>query len=171
MATGVAPHPVIGIIGGTGPDATIDPMRRVLEYPMAPQTASVVRCAAFVSMRLSLAKTCSMGFNSGEHLGRKKSLAPRQASMLNRANHALAKIHRTRLAHACWPPSCSTQGEPNPGRFGNPSSIQPLFIPLWRPFAPALDVPVGLLPGRRLFRLRLKMRYSPARLASAIQPL
>ena len=30
MTTGVAPHPVIGIIGGMGPDATIDPMRRVL---------------------------------------------------------------------------------------------------------------------------------------------
>ncbi len=30
MTTGVAPHPVIGIIGGMGPEATIDLMRRVL---------------------------------------------------------------------------------------------------------------------------------------------
>lgn len=30
MTTGVAPHPVIGIIGGMGPEATLDLMRRVL---------------------------------------------------------------------------------------------------------------------------------------------
>ena len=30
MSTGVAPHPVIGIIGGMGPEATVDLMRRVI---------------------------------------------------------------------------------------------------------------------------------------------
>ena len=30
MSAGVAPHPVIGIIGGMGPEATLDLMRRVL---------------------------------------------------------------------------------------------------------------------------------------------
>jgi len=30
VSTGVAPHPVIGIIGGMGPEATLDLMRRVL---------------------------------------------------------------------------------------------------------------------------------------------
>ena len=43
---------------------------------MARQTASTVRAAAFRRKCLSLAKTCSMGFRSGEYLGRKKSLAP-----------------------------------------------------------------------------------------------
>jgi hypothetical protein len=43
---------------------------------MARQTASTVRVAAFRRKCLSLAKTCSMGFKSGEYFGRKKSLAP-----------------------------------------------------------------------------------------------
>ena len=43
---------------------------------MAAQMASTVRAAAFRSRCLSLAKTCSMGFRSGEYFGRKKSLAP-----------------------------------------------------------------------------------------------
>ena len=43
---------------------------------MAAQTASTVRAAAFRSRCLSLAKTCSIGFRSGEYFGRKNSLAP-----------------------------------------------------------------------------------------------
>src|SRR4029453_14638496 len=43
---------------------------------MARQTASTVRAAAFRRKCLSLAKTCSMGFRSGEYLGRKNSFAP-----------------------------------------------------------------------------------------------
>src|SRR3954471_21233532 len=43
---------------------------------MAAQTASTVRAAALRSRCLSLAKTCSIGFRSGEYFGRKKSLAP-----------------------------------------------------------------------------------------------
>ncbi len=43
---------------------------------MAEQTVSTVRAAALRSKRLSLAKTCSMGFRSGEYFGRKSSLAP-----------------------------------------------------------------------------------------------
>src|ERR1700704_5240303 len=42
---------------------------------MAAQTASTVRAAALRSRCLSLAKTCSMGFRSGEYFGRKKSFA------------------------------------------------------------------------------------------------
>src|SRR5438477_12101338 len=38
--------------------------------------ASTVRAAAYRSMCLSVAKTCSMGFRSGENFGRKKSFAP-----------------------------------------------------------------------------------------------
>jgi len=40
------------------------------------QVSSVVRSAALLSMRLSFAKTCSMGFRSGEYGGRKRSFAP-----------------------------------------------------------------------------------------------
>ena len=43
---------------------------------MASQTVSTVRLAAFRSQCLSLAKNFSIGFRSGEYLGRKKSLAP-----------------------------------------------------------------------------------------------
>ena len=43
---------------------------------MAAQTASTVRAAALRSRCLSLAKTCSIGFRSGEYFGRKNSLAP-----------------------------------------------------------------------------------------------
>ena len=43
---------------------------------MAAQTVSTVLAAAFRSRCLSLAKTCSIGFRSGEYFGRKKSLAP-----------------------------------------------------------------------------------------------
>ena len=43
---------------------------------MAAQTASTVRAAAFRSRCLSLAKTCSIGFRSGQYFGRKNSLAP-----------------------------------------------------------------------------------------------
>ena len=42
---------------------------------MAAHTASTVRAAAFLTRCLSLAKTCSMGFRSGEYFGRKNSLA------------------------------------------------------------------------------------------------
>ena len=45
-------------------------------WPTAMQMASSVRAAAFRSRCLSLAKTCSIGFRSGEYFGRKKSLAP-----------------------------------------------------------------------------------------------
>ncbi len=38
--------------------------------------ASKVRASAFLSECLSLAKTCSMGFRSGEYFGKKNSLAP-----------------------------------------------------------------------------------------------
>ena len=38
--------------------------------------ASMLRPAAFRSHVLSLAKSCSIGFRSGEYFGRKKSLAP-----------------------------------------------------------------------------------------------
>lgn len=44
--------------------------------PMASQTASTVRAAALRNQCLSLAKNCSIGFRSGEYLGRKNSLAP-----------------------------------------------------------------------------------------------
>lgn len=50
-------------------------MKSCRTSPIARQTASMVRAAAFRRKRLSLAKTCSMGFRSGEYLGRKKSLA------------------------------------------------------------------------------------------------
>ena len=43
---------------------------------MASHTASWVRAAALRSQCLSLAKSCSMGFRSGEYFGRKKSRAP-----------------------------------------------------------------------------------------------
>ena len=43
---------------------------------MAAQTESTVRAAALRSMCLSLAKTCSIGFKSGEYFGRKNNLAP-----------------------------------------------------------------------------------------------
>ena len=43
---------------------------------MAAETASTVRAAALRSSVLCLAKTCSIGFRSGEYLGRKISLAP-----------------------------------------------------------------------------------------------
>ena len=43
---------------------------------MAAQIASTVRAAALRKRCLSLAKTCSMGFRSGEYLGKKISLAP-----------------------------------------------------------------------------------------------
>src|SRR5437016_7356296 len=43
---------------------------------MARQTVSTVRAASFRRKCLSLAKTCSMGFRSGEYFGRKNSLAP-----------------------------------------------------------------------------------------------
>lgn len=43
---------------------------------MAAHTASTVRAAVFLTRCLSLAKTCSMGFRSGEYFGRKNSLAP-----------------------------------------------------------------------------------------------
>jgi len=42
---------------------------------MALDTASTERLAAFRSQCFSLAKTCSMGFRSGEYSGRKNSLA------------------------------------------------------------------------------------------------
>ena len=41
---------------------------------MAAQTASGVRAASLRSRCLSLAKTCSIGFRSGEYFGRKKVL-------------------------------------------------------------------------------------------------
>jgi hypothetical protein len=43
---------------------------------MASQTVSSDRAALSRSQCLILAKSCSMGFRSGEYLGRKKSLAP-----------------------------------------------------------------------------------------------
>src|SRR5437773_5089542 len=43
---------------------------------MAAQIASRVRWAAFRKRCLSLEKTCSMGFRSGEYLGRKNSFTP-----------------------------------------------------------------------------------------------
>jgi hypothetical protein len=39
------------------------------------QMVSAERAAALRNKCLSLAKTCSIGFRSGEYLGRKKSLA------------------------------------------------------------------------------------------------
>ena len=39
------------------------------------QMVSAERAAALRNKRLSLAKTCSIGFRSGEYFGRKKSLA------------------------------------------------------------------------------------------------
>ncbi len=44
--------------------------------PMAAQTVATVRAAALRSRCLSLAKTCSIGFRSGEYFGRNRSLAP-----------------------------------------------------------------------------------------------
>src|SRR3954454_3379024 len=52
---------------------------------MAAQTASTVRAAAFRTRCLSLAKTCSIGFRSGEYFGRKNSLAP--AERMSWARH------------------------------------------------------------------------------------
>ena len=43
---------------------------------MAATTASTVRAAALRNRCFSLAKTCSIGFRSGEYLGRKNNLAP-----------------------------------------------------------------------------------------------
>ena len=43
---------------------------------MAAQTVSTVRAAALRNRCLSLAKTCSIGFRSGEYFGRNSSLAP-----------------------------------------------------------------------------------------------
>ena len=40
------------------------------------QMVSAERAAALRNKCLSLAKTCSIGFRSGEYFGRKKSLAP-----------------------------------------------------------------------------------------------
>ena len=52
---------------------------------MAVQTAWVVLSAALRSKCLSLAKSLSMGFRSGDYFGRKKSLAPadRMASRID----------------------------------------------------------------------------------------
>src|SRR5215213_1754293 len=44
--------------------------------PRALQTASVVRAAARRSQCLSFEKSCSIGFRSGEYLGRKRRRAP-----------------------------------------------------------------------------------------------
>src|ERR1700730_14197125 len=44
--------------------------------PMLATTASTVRGASLRKRCFSLAKTCSMGFRSGEYLGRKNNLAP-----------------------------------------------------------------------------------------------
>ena len=57
--------------------------------PIAAQTASTVRAAALRSRCLSLAKTCSIGFRSGEYFGRKKSLAPTRSDELT---HDLALV-------------------------------------------------------------------------------
>ena len=43
---------------------------------MTAMAASTVRAAALRSRCLSLAKTCSIGFRSGEYFGRKNSFAP-----------------------------------------------------------------------------------------------
>ena len=57
---------------------------------MASQTASGVRAAALRSQCLSLAKSFSIGFRSGEYFGRKKSRAP-AARMARRTAAALVR--------------------------------------------------------------------------------
>ena len=49
---------------------------------MAAQTASTVRAAALRSRCLSLAKTCSIGFRSGEYFGRQEQLGAGRADEL-----------------------------------------------------------------------------------------
>ena len=56
---------------------------------MAAHTASTVRAAAFLTRCLSLAKTCSMGFRSGEYFGRKKELG---ADGANELTHGFASV-------------------------------------------------------------------------------
>ncbi|KYK45209.1 hypothetical protein A1D31_35645 [Bradyrhizobium liaoningense] len=58
-------------------------MKASSAWPIAAQTASTVRGAALRSRCLSLAKTCSIGFRSGEYFGRKKSLAPTADELAN----------------------------------------------------------------------------------------
>ena len=62
---------------------------------MASQTASGVRAAALRSQCLSLAKSFSIGFRSGEYLGSRKSRAP--ASRMARRTAAL--LREPRLSH------------------------------------------------------------------------
>lgn len=56
------------------PERDVFKLVRILR--MVATTVSRVRAAALRKRCLSLAKTCSIGFRSGEYLGRKNSFAP-----------------------------------------------------------------------------------------------
>src|SRR5207302_8449886 len=45
-----------------------------------------------------------------------------QATLVDRRNHALAKIHRIRFAHPCWPPPASMLNQSRPD-LGIPNRI------------------------------------------------
>src|ERR1700674_3752341 len=92
---------------------------------MAAMRVSNVRAAALRNRCFNLAKTCSIGFRSGEYLGRKNSLAPADriarrmvARRKRRCQHlldvgfeafAVDRTHRSHRAPRCDQPKGATK--------------------------------------------------------------
>src|SRR5256885_3812145 len=57
-------------------------------------------------------QTCALPIYADSKLRRR--LVARQATLIDCRNHALAKIHRIRFAHPCWPPPASMLNQSRP---------------------------------------------------------